>query len=77
MSNLDTWRKSSFSGGGQGDACVEVAHSPTHISVRDSKAPTRATLTLRPRTFAAFVNALQDAHSRDTSSASKPSSFSR
>lgn len=57
------WRRSSYSGSGDGNNCVEVAHFPTHISVRDSKAPTRATLTLRPRTFAAFVNALQDAHS--------------
>ncbi|MEV7391953.1 MULTISPECIES: DUF397 domain-containing protein [unclassified Streptomyces] len=77
MSNPGTWRKSSFSGGGQGDACVEVTRRPTHISVRDSKVPTRAVLTLRPRAFAAFVNALHDPHSRDTSSASKPSSFSR
>ncbi|MFF7473893.1 DUF397 domain-containing protein [Streptomyces sp. NPDC008092] len=71
------WKKSSFSGGGEGNDCVEVAHRGTHISVRDSKTPTRATLTFRPRTFAAFVGAMQAVHPRATSSTSKPSSFSR
>ncbi|MGY5055346.1 DUF397 domain-containing protein [Streptomyces sp. 900105755] len=71
------WKKSSFSGGGEGNDCVEVAHRGTHISVRDSKAPTRATLAFRPHAFAAFVGALRAAHPRATSSASKPSSFSR
>ncbi|MER5790990.1 DUF397 domain-containing protein [Streptomyces sp. NPDC001980] len=62
MTDLDNWRKSSYSGGGDGNACVEVAHHPSHISVRDSKAPTRATLTFRPHSFAVFVDALQAAH---------------
>ncbi|RPE40972.1 uncharacterized protein DUF397 [Streptomyces sp. Ag109_O5-1] len=60
---VDNWRRSSHSGSGDGNNCVEVAHSPTRISVRDSKASTRAILTLHPRAFAAFVNALRDAHS--------------
>ncbi len=30
------WRKSSYSGGGNGD-CVEVAVSPSAVDVRDSK----------------------------------------
>ncbi|MGW3132398.1 DUF397 domain-containing protein [Streptomyces sp. NPDC001076] len=77
MITATAWKKSSFSGGGEGNDCVEVAHRGTRISVRDSKAPTRATLTFRPHSFAAFVSALQDTHSRATSSASKPSSFSR
>jgi hypothetical protein len=38
------WRKSSYSGGGDGDTCVEIAALPTRISVRDSKAPARAAL---------------------------------
>jgi hypothetical protein len=53
------WQKSSYSGGGQGDACVEVAHRHTHIAIRDSKAPTRASLTLPLSTFASFNNALK------------------
>ncbi|MER6024596.1 DUF397 domain-containing protein [Streptomyces sp. NPDC001851] len=59
MLTPDTWRKSSFSGGGQGDACVEVAHLHTHIAIRDSKTPARATLTFPPTTFASFINALK------------------
>ncbi|WP_408055672.1 DUF397 domain-containing protein [Streptomyces apricus] len=34
---MGTWRKSSYSGEGDGNACVEIATAPTHISVRDSK----------------------------------------
>ncbi|MEV6111969.1 DUF397 domain-containing protein [Streptomyces sp. NPDC052109] len=44
----DTWQSSSFSGGGQGDACVEVADLETHMAIRGSKAPARATLTFPP-----------------------------
>ena len=53
------WKKSSFSGGGQGDACVEVAHCHPHIAIRDSKAPTHATLTFPTPTFTTFVEALK------------------
>lgn len=59
MLTPDIWQKSSFSGGGQGDACVEVADRRTHISVRDSKAPARATLTFPAPAFASFVEALK------------------
>ncbi|MFG2726957.1 DUF397 domain-containing protein [Streptomyces canus] len=56
---MDNWQKSSYSGGGDGNECVEIANSPTHVSIRDSKAPTRATLTLPTPTFTAFINALK------------------
>ncbi|MER6428784.1 DUF397 domain-containing protein [Streptomyces sp900105245] len=56
------WRKSSYSGGGEGNACVEIAHLPTHIAVRDSKAPARATLTFPTSAFAPFLHALKNAH---------------
>ncbi|MER6069756.1 DUF397 domain-containing protein [Streptomyces sp. NPDC001852] len=59
MLTPDTWQKSSFSGGGQGDACVEVAHLDTHIAIRDSKTPDRATLIFPPATFTPFINALK------------------
>ncbi|MFG2939922.1 DUF397 domain-containing protein [Streptomyces sp. NPDC048282] len=59
MANPGTWRKSSFSGGGQGDACVEVAHRPTRISIRDSKTPTAATLTFPTTAFAPFLAAIK------------------
>ncbi|GAA4007981.1 DUF397 domain-containing protein [Streptomyces marokkonensis] len=54
-----TWKKSSYSGGGEGNACVEVAHRHPHIAVRDSKAPTRAVLTFPGPAFTAFLNALK------------------
>ncbi|UFR02614.1 DUF397 domain-containing protein [Streptomyces sp. Go40/10] len=55
------WRKSPFSGGGEGNDCVEVAHLDTHISVRDSKAPARATLTFPAPAFVTFLDALKAA----------------
>ncbi|WP_372497380.1 DUF397 domain-containing protein [Streptomyces muensis] len=39
--------------------CVEVANSPTHLSIRDSKAPTRATLTFPHTTFTPFSTTLK------------------
>ena len=58
MSIPDNWRKSSYSGGGDGNNCVEIATSPTHVAVRDSKTPARATLTFPPEAFASFLEAL-------------------
>ncbi|WP_413757324.1 DUF397 domain-containing protein [Streptomyces sp. MMBL 11-3] len=61
---MDTWRKSSYSGEGDGNACVEIATASTHISVRDSKmlAPRTAvpTLTFPTPAFAAFLEAVKD-----------------
>jgi len=54
------WQKSSFSGGDEGDACVEVAHLDDHIAVRDSKAPARATLTFPTAAFTPFLAALKN-----------------
>jgi hypothetical protein len=56
---MDTWRKSSYSGPGDGNECVEIANSPTHIAIRDSKAPSGATLTFPAGAFSAFVEALK------------------
>ncbi|MFI1000650.1 DUF397 domain-containing protein [Streptomyces galbus] len=53
-----TWRKSSYSGEGDGNECVEMATTPTRTAVRDSKDPTRATLTFPTASFAAFLRAL-------------------
>lgn len=52
-----TWRKSSHSGGHEGD-CVEIADLNDHIAIRDSKAPEAGHLTLTRRNFAALVNHL-------------------
>ncbi|MFG3289623.1 DUF397 domain-containing protein [Streptomyces sp. NPDC048179] len=56
------WRKSTYSGGGAGDTCVEIAPLPTRIAVRDSKAPTRATLSFPAPAFAALVDHLKAGH---------------
>ncbi|WP_405880297.1 DUF397 domain-containing protein [Streptomyces sp. NBC_01136] len=55
---MDNWRKSSYSGPDDGNECVEIANSPTHIAIRDSKAPARATLTFPAGAFSAFVEAV-------------------
>ncbi|WP_033415409.1 DUF397 domain-containing protein [Streptomyces canus] len=49
----------SYSGGGEGNDCVEIADLRSHIAVRDSKAPTRAALTFPAGPFAAFLEALK------------------
>ena len=55
---MGNWRKSSYSGPDDGNNCVEIANSPTHIAVRDSKTPARATLTFPAEAFTAFINRL-------------------
>ncbi|MET7382284.1 DUF397 domain-containing protein [Streptomyces sp. NPDC005526] len=59
MNIPDNWRKSSHSGPGDGDSCVEIANRPTRIAVRDSKVPARATLTFPAPAFAAFLEDLK------------------
>ncbi|MEV5144051.1 DUF397 domain-containing protein [Streptomyces sp. NPDC052727] len=59
MTTLDNWRKSSYSGEGDGNACVEISTTPTHTSVRDSKTPTRATLTFPTPAFTTFLEAVK------------------
>ena len=55
------WRKSTYSDGGEGDTCVEVATLPTRIAVRDSKAPARAILSFPAPAFVALVEHLKRA----------------
>ncbi|MGV9343326.1 DUF397 domain-containing protein [Streptomyces spiralis] len=57
---MDNWRKSSYSGEGDGNECVEIANTPTHTAVRDSKAPARATLTFPTTAFTSFIGALKE-----------------
>ncbi|MGI5376297.1 DUF397 domain-containing protein [Streptomyces sp. CA-251387] len=50
------WFKSSYSGGTDGESCVEIALAPHTIHVRDSKyRDTSPRLTLAPEAWAAFV----------------------
>ncbi|MFR9794478.1 DUF397 domain-containing protein [Streptomyces sp. MS06] len=66
MSTPTSWKKSSYSGGGEGNACVEVAEADACIAVRDSKAPAGAVLTLPAEAFLAFLGAVKGAHSTVT-----------
>ncbi|CAL9439564.1 DUF397 domain-containing protein [Streptomyces sp. DH-12] len=59
MLTPDRWRKSSYSGSGDGNACVEVASLRARMAVRDSKAPSRGILTVPAPAFAVFVDALK------------------
>ncbi|MFE9607940.1 DUF397 domain-containing protein [Streptomyces sp. NPDC006012] len=54
------WRKSTYSDGGNGNTCVEIAPLPTRIAVRDSKAPARATLSFPIASFTALIDHLKE-----------------
>ena len=53
------WRKSTYSSSGDGDTCVETATLPTRIAIRDSKAPTRTTLSFPTPAFTALIDHLK------------------
>jgi hypothetical protein len=53
------WKKSSFSGGGEGNDCVEIASLHTRVAIRDSKDPAQGTLSFPAGTFAAFIGNLR------------------
>ncbi|WP_369030585.1 DUF397 domain-containing protein [Streptomyces adonidis] len=57
---MNNWRKSSYSGEGDGNNCVEIATSPTHIAVRDSKARATRALTFPTEAFAPFLATVKD-----------------
>lgn len=59
MTTPGNWWKSSYSGSGDGNACVEIASRPLHIAVRDSKDPGRDILTFAAEAFTPFVEALK------------------
>lgn len=60
----DNWRKSSYSGPGDGNDCVEIANSPTNVAIRDSKIPDKNNITVGTATFTTFVGSLKDAARR-------------
>ncbi|WP_416977658.1 DUF397 domain-containing protein [Streptomyces sp. T028] len=50
------WFKSSYSGGNDGESCVEIALAPRTVHVRDSKyRDTSPRLALAPQVWADFV----------------------
>jgi hypothetical protein len=59
VNTSDNWRKSSYSGGGDGNACVEISDRRTHIAIRDSKAPAHGTLSIPAEVFTPFIEALK------------------
>jgi hypothetical protein len=59
------WFKSSYSGGTDGESCVEVAHAPGTVHVRDSKNTAGPRLALAPEAWAAFVRPLTASTVRD------------
>lgn len=59
MNTSDNWRKSSYSGGGDGNACVEISDRRTHMAIRDSKAPAYGTLSVPAEAFTPFIEALK------------------
>ncbi|MCH5676102.1 DUF397 domain-containing protein [Streptomyces gilvus] len=59
MTTPAQWRKSSFSGGGEGNDCVEIANLRTRVAIRDSKTPARGVLSFPTKSFTAFVLSLK------------------
>ena len=53
------WRKSSYSGGGNDDNCVEVAALATAIAIRDSKEPQKGALTMPRPSWTYFCTDMQ------------------
>ncbi|NED71204.1 DUF397 domain-containing protein [Streptomyces sp. SID9944] len=49
------WFKSSYSGGTNGESCVELALTPGTVHVRDSKTTDGPRLALAPAAWADFV----------------------
>ncbi|MDC0765958.1 DUF397 domain-containing protein [Streptomyces sp. HD] len=63
MTTPTPWQKSSYSGGGEGNACVEISDRRTRIAIRDSKSPAGAILTFPAGAFTPFIEALKSPHS--------------
>ncbi|MDT0610139.1 DUF397 domain-containing protein [Streptomyces lancefieldiae] len=49
------WFKSSYSGGNDGESCVELALTPGTIHIRDSKTVEGPRLSVTPRAWAIFL----------------------
>ncbi|WP_345668766.1 DUF397 domain-containing protein [Streptomyces similanensis] len=62
MTEAPRWHKSTYSGGGDGDTCVEIAALPARIAIRDSKAPARAVLSVPAASFASFIESVKRYH---------------
>jgi uncharacterized protein DUF397 len=58
MAQQPTWQKSSFSGGGEGNSCLELATAPTGPPLRESDDPTTI-LTTTPARLTALLSAIK------------------
>ncbi|MEV8599925.1 DUF397 domain-containing protein [Streptomyces griseoviridis] len=59
MPSMENWRTSSHSGPDDGNNCVEIASTPTHVAVRDTKARSKATLTFPVAVFLPFLGGVK------------------
>jgi hypothetical protein len=59
--HITGWRKSSYSGGDQGE-CLEVAHGHACVPVRDSKVIPGPALLFSTDGWANFVSAVKDGY---------------
>ncbi|MEV6495941.1 DUF397 domain-containing protein [Streptomyces prunicolor] len=55
------WFKSSYSGGNDGESCVEIATAPGTVHVRDSKSVEGPKFTVTPTAWTDFVHQLGEA----------------
>ena len=55
MTTLDDWQKSSFSGGSDGNNCLELTSTPTSLHLRESDTPSMVLTT----TVTALANLLE------------------
>ncbi|MFG2312361.1 DUF397 domain-containing protein [Streptomyces sp. NPDC048566] len=58
MNTPRNWRKSSFSGPGDGDSCVELASTPTTLHLRESDDPATI-LTTTPAPIGHLLEAIR------------------
>ncbi|WP_455358643.1 DUF397 domain-containing protein [Streptomyces sp. SYSU K21746] len=79
MSSSLRWQKSSFSGGGSGDDCVELAATPAGIHLRESDRPASVLTTPSVRALIGAIKTgrfAQSAAPRSSSTQWQKSSFS-
>ncbi|MFJ6984964.1 MULTISPECIES: DUF397 domain-containing protein [unclassified Streptomyces] len=68
MNAAPQWQKSSFSGGGEGNTCVELASFTGEIRLRESDTPA-ATLSMTPATLALLLQGIRSGTLRETKGA--------
>ncbi|MFG2128576.1 DUF397 domain-containing protein [Streptomyces sp. NPDC048751] len=70
MKHAPRWQKSTFSGGGEGNTCIELAATPTTLHLRESDTPATV-LTTTPAVLAHLLAGIRgkitkvDSHLRE------------